>query len=131
MDSINSNDTTCRDVISVIGVEKDPAYISNIDNSVNDSNDNNVSVIVVNSGLVLHSGVSNIIYSTEVVAGNVGPDVSNSHVVSDEAVVASDSPSAPPPPASSEVVMVDASRFANEAVLPVYLMVKVLFLHHP
>ena len=133
--SINSNDTTCRDVISVIGVEKDPAYISNInkniDNSVNDSNDNNVNVIVVDSGLVLHSGVSNIIYSTEVVAGNVGPDVSNSHVVSDEAVVASDSPSAPPPPASSEVEMVDTSGFANEAVLSVYLMVKVLILHHP
>ena len=131
-DSINSNDTTCRDVISVIGVEKDPADISNInkniDNSVNDSNDNSVNVVAVDSGLVLPSGVSNIIYSTE---GNVGPDVSNSHVARDEAVVASDSPSAPPPPASSEVEMVDASGFANEAVLLVYLMVKVLVLHHP
>ena len=55
------------------------------------------------------SGVSNIIYSTEVVAGNVGPDVSDRHVLSDGAVVANDSPSAPPPPASSEVEMVDAS----------------------
>ena len=98
---------------SVIGVEKDPADISNkkkiIDNSVNDSNDNNVSVIVVGSGFVPPSGVSNNIYSAEVVAGNVGPDVSDSHAASDEAVAASYSPSAPPPPASSEVEMVDAS----------------------
>ena len=45
-DSINSNDTTCSDLVSVTGVEKDPADISNINknikNSVNDSNDNNV-----------------------------------------------------------------------------------------
>ena len=56
-DSINSNDTTCSDVVSVIGVEKDPADISNInkniDNRVNCINDNNVSVIVVDSGFVL------------------------------------------------------------------------------
>ena len=29
-DSINSNDTTCSDVVIVIGVEKDPTDISNI-----------------------------------------------------------------------------------------------------
>ena len=55
------------------------------------------------------SGASNIIYSTEVVALNVGPHVSDSHVASREVVVASDSPSAQPPPASSEVEMADAS----------------------
>ena len=53
-DSININDNTCRDVVSVIGVEKDPVDIrninKNIENSVNDSNDNNVSVVVVDSG---------------------------------------------------------------------------------
>ena len=107
-DSIGSNDTTCSDVVSVLGVEKDPADIRNINkiiyNSVHDSNDNNVSVIVVDSGFVPPSGVSNNIYSTEVVAGNVRPDAA-----SVEAVVASDSPSAPPPPAGSEVEMVEAS----------------------
>ena len=45
-DSINSYDTTCSDVVSVTGVEKYPAVISNInkniENSVNDSNDSNV-----------------------------------------------------------------------------------------
>lgn len=51
-------------------------------------------------------GVSNIIYSIEDVTGNVRSDVGDSHVASDEAMVASDSPSAPPPPASSEVEMV-------------------------
>ena len=112
-DSINSNDTTCRNVVSVIEVEKDPVDISNvnknIDNSITDINDDNVSVIVVDSGFVPLSGVSSMIYSTEVVAGNVGPDVGDSHVASDEAVVAIDSPAAPPPPASSAVEMVDAS----------------------
>ena len=110
--SIDSNDTACSDVVSENGVEKDPADISNIskntDNNVNDNKDNNVSVIVVDSGFVSHSSVTNIIYSTEVLAGNLRPDVSDNHVASDEAVVASGSPSAPPPPASSEVEMVDA-----------------------
>ena len=90
----------------------------NFENSVNDSNDNNVSVIVVDSGFVPPSGVSNNIYSTEVVAGNVGPEVSDSHAASDEAVVASDSPSAAPPPASSEVEMVDASAVRKRSLPP-------------
>ena len=113
-DSINSNDTASSDVVSVIGVEKDPADIcnvnKNIDNSVNDSSDSIVSVIVVDSGFVPPTGVSNInfICSIEDVAGNEGRDVSDSHVASDEAVVTGDSPSAPPPPVSSEVEMVDA-----------------------
>ena len=111
--SINSNDTASGDVVSVIGVEKDPADISNInkniDNSVNDSSDSIVSVIVVDSGFFPPTGVSSIICSIENVAGNEGRDVSDSHVASDEAVVAGDSPSAPPPPVSSEVEMVDAS----------------------
>ena len=64
------------------------------------------------------SGVSNTIYGIEDVAGNVGPDVSNSHVASDEAVVASDSPSAPPPPTSSEVEMVDASAVRKRSRPP-------------
>jgi len=111
-DSINSNDNTCRDVVSVIGVKKNPADIrninKNIDNSVNHSNDNNASVVVADSGFVPSSGVGNIIYSTEVVAGNIGPDVNDSHVASNEVVVAGDSPSALPPRSSSEVEMVDA-----------------------
>ena len=64
------------------------------------------------------SSVSNIIYSTEIVAGNVGPDVSDSHVASDEAVVASGSPSALPPSASSEVEMVDASAVRKRSRPP-------------
>ena len=64
------------------------------------------------------SGVSNNIYSNEVVACNVGPGVSDSHAASDEAVVASDSPSAPPPPASSEVEMVDASAVRKRSRPP-------------
>ena len=111
--SINNNDTASSDVVSVIGVEKDPADIrnvyKNIDNSVNDSSDSIVSVIVVDSGFVPPTGVSNIICSIEDVAGNEGRDVSDKHIASDEAVVAGDSPSAPPPPVSSEVEMVDAS----------------------
>ena len=118
--SIDSNDTACSDVVSETGVEKDPADISNIskntDNNVNDNNDNNVSVIVVDSGFVPPSSVSNIIYI--VVAGNVRPDVSDSHVASDEAVVASGSSSAPPPPASSEVEMVDASAVRKRSRPP-------------
>ena len=66
-------------------------------------------MIEADSVFVPPSGVSNINYSIDDVAGNVGRDVSDSHVASDEAVVGSDSPSAPPPPASSEVEMVDAS----------------------
>ena len=85
--SFGSNDTACSDAVSEIGVEKDPADISNIskntDNNVNDNNDNDVSVIVVDSGFVPPSSVSNIIHSTEVVAGNLRPDVSDSHVESD------------------------------------------------
>ena len=64
------------------------------------------------------SGVSNIIYSTEIVAGNIGPDVNDSHVASDEVVVASGSPSAPPPPSSSEVEMVDASAVRKGSLPP-------------
>ena len=76
-DGIDSNDTASSDVVNVIGVEMDPVDISNInkniDNSVNDSSDNNVSVhvIVVDSGFVPPSGVSNIIYSIEDGASNV------------------------------------------------------------
>ena len=121
-DSINNNDTTCSELVSVFGVEKDPADISNInkniENNVNDSNDSNVSVIVVDSGFVPPSDVSNNIYNTEVVAGNVGPDVSDSHAASDEAVVASDSQSASPPPASSEVEMADASAVRKRSRPP-------------
>ena len=68
-------------------------------------------MIVVDSGLVPPSGVSNVIYGTEDVAGNVGCDVGAGHVVSGEAVGACDSLSVLPPPASSEVEMVDASLF--------------------
>ena len=64
------------------------------------------------------SGASNLIYSTEVVAGNIGPHVSESHVASDEAVVASDSQSAPPPPASFEANMVDASAVRKRSRPP-------------
>ena len=120
--SIDSNDTACSDVVSEIGVEKDLADISNIskdtDDNVNDNNDNNVSVIVVDSGFVPPSSVTNIIYSTEVVAGNLRPDVSDSNIASDEAAVASGSPSAPPPPASSEVKMVDASAIRKRSRPP-------------
>ena len=46
--TLNGNGTASGDVVSVTGVEKDPADISSInkntDNSVNGSNDNNVSV---------------------------------------------------------------------------------------
>ena len=66
-------------------------------------------MIVVDSCFVPPTGVSNIICSIENVAGNEGRDVSDSHLASDEAVVAGDSSSAPPPPVSSEVEMVDAS----------------------
>ena len=45
-DSVNGNDTASSDVVIVFGVEKNPADIGNInmniDNSVNDSNDNNI-----------------------------------------------------------------------------------------
>ena len=44
--SCNSFDTACSDVVSEIGVEKDPTDISNIsmntDNNVNDNNDNDI-----------------------------------------------------------------------------------------
>ena len=120
--SFDSNDTACSDVVSKIGVEKDPAVISyiskNADNNVNDNNDNDVSVIVVDSGFVRPSSVSNIIHSTEVVAGNLRPDVSDGHVESDEAVVASNSPSAPPPSSSSEVEMVEASTVRKRSRPP-------------
>ena len=56
--------------------------------------------------------------SCEVVAGNVGPDVSDSHAASNEAVAADDSQSAPPPPASSEVEMVDASAVRKRSRPP-------------
>ena len=120
--SFYSNDTVCSDVVSEIGVEKDPADISNIsknaDNEVNDNNDNDVSVIVVDSGFVPPSSVSDIIHSTEVVGGNLRPDVSDSHVESHEAVVASNSLSAPPPSASSEVEMVEASAVRKRSRPP-------------
>ena len=45
-DGINGNDIANSDVVIVFGVEKDPAHIGNItkniDNTVNDSNDNNM-----------------------------------------------------------------------------------------
>ena len=120
--SIDSNHTACSDVVSEIGVEKDPADISNIskntDNNVNENSDDNVSVIVMDSGFVPPSSVSNIIYSTKVVAGNLRPDVSDSHVASNEAVAASGSPLAPPPPASSEVEMVDGSAVRKRSRPP-------------
>ena len=72
-------------------------------------------MIVVDSSFVLPNGVSNIICSIEDVAGNEGRDVSDSHVASDEAVVAGDSPSAPPPPVSSEVEMFDASAIRKRS----------------
>ena len=64
-----------------------------------------------------------IVLSIFITAGNAGRDVSDSHVASDEDVVASDSPSAPPPPARSRWSMV-----ANEVVLRVYVMVIALVL---
>mgnify|MGYP000568539082 CR=1 FL=1 len=83
--SFDSNDTACSDNVSEIGVEKDPADISNVrkntDNNVNDNNDNDVSVIVVDSGFVPPGSVSIVIHSTEVVAGNLRPDVSDSHEI--------------------------------------------------
>ena len=66
-------------------------------------------MIVVDSGFVPPTGVSNIICSIEDVAGSEGRDVSDSHTGSDVAVVAGDSPSTPPPSVSSDVDMVDAS----------------------
>ena len=120
--SFDSNDTACSDVVSDIGVEKDPADISNLsknaDINVNDNNDNDVSVIVVDSGFVPPSCVSNIIHSTEVVAGNLRPDVSDGHVESDEAVVASNSQSAPPPSSCSEAEMVEASAVRKRSRPP-------------
>lgn len=53
--------------------------------------------------------VINAIYGTEEGANNEGRDVGVGHAASDEAMIASDSPSVSPPPASSEVAMVDAS----------------------
>ena len=73
---------------------------------------------MIGSGFRPPSGATNIIYSTEVVAGNIGPHVSNSHVASGEVVVASDSPSAPPAPASSEVEMADASAVRKRSRPP-------------
>ena len=119
---MNSNGNTCRVVASVIGIEKDPAgnrnINKNIENSVNDINDNNVSVVVVDSGFSPPSGVGNIIFSTDVDAGNVWPDVNDSHVASDEVVVAGHSPSAPPPPSGSEIEMVDASAVRKRSRPP-------------
>ena len=75
-------------------------------------------MIVMDSGFVPPSDVSNNIYSNENVAGNVEPDVSDSHAASDKAVVARDSISAPPPPASSEVEMVEASAVRKRSRPP-------------
>ena len=45
-DSVNGSDTTSSNIVIVFGVEKDPAHIcnitKNIDNSINDSNVNNI-----------------------------------------------------------------------------------------
>ena len=45
-DSVNGSDTTSSNIVIVFGVEKDPAHIGNItkniDNSINDSNVNNI-----------------------------------------------------------------------------------------
>ena len=112
-DSINGNDTTSSDTISVTGVEKDPANISsvhkNIDISVNDSSDNKVSVIMVDFGLVTPSSVSYVTYGTKGVVGILGCVVDAGHVVSVEVMVAGDSQSVLPTPVSSETEIVDAS----------------------
>ena len=73
---------------------------------------------VVHFGFVPPRGVSNIIYSIEDVTGNVRRDLGDSHVASDEGVVASYSPSAPPPPASSEVEMVEHLALGKWTRLP-------------
>ena len=75
-------------------------------------------MVVVDSGFVPPSGVDNVIYSTEVVAVNVGPDINDTHLASNEVVVAGDSPSAPPPPSSSDVEMVDASAVRKQSRPP-------------
>lgn len=90
----------------------------NIENSVNDTSDNNKSVKSVDLGFVPPCGVGNFIYSIEDVTGNVRCDIGDSCVASDEAVVASDSPSAPPPPANSEFEIVDYLAIGNRTRLP-------------
>ena len=75
-DCINGNDTGSSDIVSVTGVEKNPAFISsvnkNIDICVNDNSDNKVSVIMVDFGLVPPSSVSHGTYGTKGVVGGVG-----------------------------------------------------------
>ena len=72
-DGINGNDTASSDTISVTGVEKDPINISSVnkkvDNSVNDSSDNKVSVIIMDFGLVPPSNVSHVTSSNKGIVG--------------------------------------------------------------
>ena len=75
------------------------------ENSVNDSSDNKVIVIIMDFGLVPPSNVSHVTSSTK---GIVGSGVGAGHVVSDEVVVAGVSQSVSPPPACSEAEIVDA-----------------------
>ena len=108
-DGINGNDTASSDTISVTGVEKDPVNISsvkkNVDNSVNDSSDNKVSMKIMDFGLVPPSNVSHVTYSLK---GIVGCGIGASQVVSGEVVVAGVSQSLSPPPACSEAEIIDA-----------------------
>ena len=72
-DGVNGNDTASSDTISVTGVEKDPVNIGsvnkNVENSVNDSSDNKVSVIIMDFGLLPPSNVNHITYSTKGIVG--------------------------------------------------------------
>ena len=109
-DGINGNDTASSNTISVTGVEKDPVNISsvkkNVDNNVNDSSDNKVSMKIMDFGLVPPSNnVSHVTYS---IKGIVACGIGAGHVVSGEVVVPGVSQSLSPPRACSEVEIVDA-----------------------
>ena len=102
-DGINGNDTASSDTTSVTGVEKDPINTSSVNkevaNSVNDSSDNKVIVIIMDFGLVPPSNVSHVTYSTN---GIVRCGVGTGYVVSGEVEVAGVSQSVSPLPAVSE-----------------------------
>ena len=92
-DSTIGNNTASSDMISVTGAGEDPANISSvnksIDNILNDSTDNEVSVITVDFGLMPSSNVSRVTNGSKGIVGNVGCGVGAGHVVSGDVVVAS------------------------------------------
>ena len=84
-DGINGNDIANSDVVIVFGVEKDPAHIGNItkniDNTVNDSNDNNMNSRRKDKSVigVIDHAVSDVIQPT--CDGINGNDIANSDFV--------------------------------------------------